>query len=83
MTTPLTDRKAIRLALEIACDTEEALVDAWDNDDQEKSVVQAKRNIAAFKRVLDRHFGGRQLHKHEVGKSVSLLELLKNTEDKP
>jgi len=73
----LTDRKAIRLALNIAIDTEESLIDAYDNNAKEESVKRAKQNIAAFKRVLDRYFGGRRPDPLAKGKFVSLTDLLK------
>lgn len=78
----LTDKKAIKVALHLAIDVEESLIDAYSDvpkDDplRKESVGRAQRNIDAFKRVLDRYFGG---HKRLVvsGKAVSLVQVLKD-----
>jgi len=58
MTAARTDRKAVLVALRIAIDAEESLIDAYRNhftgavDETEPGVKIARRNIADFKRVL-------------------------------
>lgn len=65
----MTDRDAVRVALYIALDTERSLVDGYNLmrpggahrvDDEEPGVITARKNIAAFKRVLRNRYG------HEV-----------------
>jgi hypothetical protein len=81
----LTDRKAIRIALHIAIDTEEALIDAYRNSftgqvpEEESGVIIARRNVTAFKRCLQRYYGeGGNEYKPKAGESVSIFELMKN-----
>ena len=77
-----TNRAAIRVALELALDTEEAMCDAYRDGitqkimEHEPSVIIARRNIAAFKRVLNRYYGGRQ-PKPDGGEPVSIFRLLR------
>jgi hypothetical protein len=78
----LTDRAAIRLALLLAIDTEESLVHAYEDPsgkipEREPGVILARRNIAAFERVLDRHFNGARKPKLSGGKTISLSEMLR------
>jgi hypothetical protein len=78
----LTDGKAIFLALQIAIDTEESLIDSYSYygkiDETEPSVIGARKNIAAFNRVLSRYFKGRELKKNKLedGKVISLWDML-------
>ncbi len=60
MTERLTDKQAVRIALSVAIDTEESLVDAYKGDETEPAVQEAKRRIAAFHRVLERYYGNRK-----------------------
>lgn len=60
----ITDRGAIRMALYLAIDCEET------EDDP-----ASRRNVAAFKRVLDRYFGGHRPPKIE-DEPRSLRDLL-------
>lgn len=52
-----TDKKAVRLALFIAIDTETQTIEAYRYDRTEDAVQNAERNIAAFRRVLARYYG--------------------------
>jgi hypothetical protein len=56
----LTDKKAIRLALHQAIDYEDGLIDAYGNNPDEPAVQDAKKHIAAFRRVLKRYFPAQQ-----------------------
>ncbi|QIG69787.1 hypothetical protein EVB81_218 [Rhizobium phage RHph_I46] len=56
----LTDKKAIRMALHIAIDSENAIIDAYSGRIDEPAVINAKRHIAAFRRVLKRYFPSQQ-----------------------
>jgi hypothetical protein len=81
MSTRYTDRQAIRVALELALDTEEAMCESYRDHngkvmEQESGVIIARRNIAAFRRVLDRYYGGRQ-PKPNGGEPVSILQLMR------
>jgi hypothetical protein len=59
----LTDKNAIKVALLVAIDTEESLVDAYRSphtgkvDETEPGVIIARNRIFAFKRVLKRYYG--------------------------
>ncbi|QIG73990.1 hypothetical protein PP935_gp215 [Rhizobium phage RHph_N34] len=56
----LTDKKAIRMALHLAIDSEKSLIDGYNNRAEEPAVIDAKKNIAAFRRVLKRYFPNQQ-----------------------
>lgn len=58
MTDRLTDKRAIQIALNIAIDTEDAMIDAYGDDKTAAGAVQARKNIDAFKRVLTKYYGG-------------------------
>ena len=78
----MTDHRAIRLALRYAIDWEECSIDSATSQFQapdpetQAQIDQYQRNIAAFKRVLDKYFGGARPRKLPTGKAVSLRELL-------
>ncbi len=68
MTDRLTDREAVRRALMFGAEWERSLIDAYRDqsgslnhlDDENQRVVDdCRKNIQAFRRVLDRYFGGR------------------------
>lgn len=77
----LTDRAAIRIALSIAIDSEEALIDGYSHfpaPEKEASVVQSRKLIAAFQRVLDRYYGGKRAGAIiDNGERVSIYDILK------
>lgn len=85
----LTDRRAIRLALSIAIDEEMAAIDAYSgvsDGSGDEARKQATKNIAAFRRVLERHFGDGQssLERMLVGtKSVSLAKCMRLAKGTP
>lgn len=77
----LTDKLAMRSALLIAIDTEESLIDAYTPShgpakETEEGVIIARRRIKAFKRVLDRYFGGVPDDPFANSKSIPLHEVL-------
>ena len=77
----LTDKAAIKIALFLAIDTEMAMIDSYrDHDGKiiegEMGVQLARRNVAAFQRVLDRYYGGAR-RKLPTGEPVSIHELMK------
>lgn len=80
MTERRTDRRAIRLALEIAIDTEESMIDAYNMDESHEAVKDARRNIESFKRVLDRYYGGGREDPFAGAKKISVFDLLKDVD---
>lgn len=78
MSNRITDKIAVRRALEIAIDTEESLMDAYNYDATADAVKRAKKNIAAFRRVLDRYFGGQRKDPLQGGKFVNIFSLMKD-----
>ena len=77
----LTDKKAVCRALHFAIEWEESVIDAYHNDEKEEAVQMARRNIAAFTRVLDRYYGGRRTMIPSGLKSISIFELLRREDD--
>lgn len=77
----LTDRKAIFIALRIAIDTEEALIDAYRGykgiDETEPGVIGARKNIKAFKRVIERYYPEWTVEKVRPTKTISVFEAVK------
>lgn len=77
----LTDRKAIFLALNIAIDTEESLIDSYSGyngiDETEQAVIHARKNIKAFKRVIERYYPDLSLKEVKPGKTISVFEALR------
>ena len=78
----LTDKEAIKVALWLAIDTENSLIDAYRDQhtgtvpDHEPGVQIARRRIAAFQRVLDRYYGGARSAPLPGGKPVSIYKLM-------
>lgn len=60
MSRRLTDAAAIKLALHMAIDSEDSLIDAYDHmrdtPEGQKAVSAAQKNIDAFRRVLKRYY---------------------------
>ena len=85
----LTDKQAIRIALLVARDTEESLVDAHRDhltrevDESEQGVRIARRRIKAFERVLDRYYPGWRDDESRIekGRPVSIFRLMQSAGD--
>jgi len=84
----LTDKNAIRVALNLAIDYEESLIDSYrtvpEQDPERQDVVErAQKRIDAFKRVLQRYYGVKYQNPllKDVGKPISLMSLLKGPGD--
>lgn len=84
----LTDKQAIRVALNLAIDYEESLIDSYrtvPNEDPEKIDVvgRAQKRIDAFKRVLQRYYGVKYQHPllKDVGKPIPVLTFLRGKSD--
>lgn len=78
MSDRLTDKTAIGIALRLAYDSEEAMCDAYShfaNPEAEPAVIQARRRMAAFKRLLDRFYGGHTVLE-PTGKPISIFKLM-------
>lgn len=80
----ISDRGAIRIALELAIMYEESLIDSYrhvdDKDDLKIAAVPpVKQRIDAFNRVLAKYFGGKRKERLFDAKPVSLYSLMKNT----
>lgn len=85
----LTDRRAVYRALHIAIETEEALIESWmppsylpDGPLRDQHLADTKpnrqiheRNIAAFRRVLDRHYGGQRVTIFDELKPVAVEDI--------
>lgn len=85
MSERLTDRVAIAIALRMAIDYEDSLIDAYSNvtdSEKEEGVIIARRNIAAFKRVQQRYGLGVE-KRPDGGKPVSIFEILKSIASEP
>lgn len=74
--TRLTDRVAIRRALEIAIDTEESLIDAYDGDLTQDGPKLAKQHVDAFTRVLNRYYGGRRKDPLAGRKRINIFDVM-------
>lgn len=63
MSDRLTDRQAVFRALHVAMESEYALIDAYRSEitkevpESEQAVIDARRNIAAWQRILRRYYG--------------------------
>lgn len=83
----LTDKQAIRVALSLAIDYEESLIDSYssvsDSAEKEDVVGRAQKRIDAFKRVLQRYYGVKYQHPmlKDVGKPIPVLTFLKGKQD--
>jgi hypothetical protein len=64
----LTDKRAVRVALDIAIESEKNLIDCYHGNREEEAVQDAEKNIAAFRRVIKRHY-------NEPGKTFKELML--------
>jgi len=81
VTSRLTDRRAIKLALFLARDTEDSMIDAY-TDKKDPAVLQARKNIAAFERVLNRYFdGARPADLMKSAKIISVSDMLRGKFD--
>lgn len=82
----LTDKKAIEIAIWIAIDTEESLIDAYRHqftneiDETEGAVINARKNITAFRRVLSRYYpqssDSRRGITKAAGRPISILKMI-------
>lgn len=84
----ITDKQAIRIALELAREYEGTLIDSYRNvDDADTSKIaavgSATRRIEAFDRVLNRFFGGKRSDPTLDGKRISMLALLTSADRWP
>lgn len=77
MSERMTDKNAIRVALLIAIDTEESLIDAYGGNRDEVGVQIAAKRIAAFKRVHERYFGALPGDPMPATRTVSIMTLMR------
>lgn len=83
----MTDRNVIKLALQLAILEEESLIEAYRGEysrkinEEEPGVIDARKNVEAFKRVLKKYYGGvpkTELDKMlENAKPVNIFDLMK------